>query len=445
MKLPEYPRYKDSGFEWLGKVPEHWEVTRLKRIATVMPSNVDKKAYEHEALVRLCNYTDVYYNDLITDEMNFMEATASPEQIARFSLREADTIITKDSETPDDIARSAYVTRDLPGIVCGYHLAIIRPSRKGVGAFLKWVFDARFTRSVVEVGANGLTRYGLSQHTLDNIPVACPSREEQTDIARFITNANAQIDSLISRQKRLISLLNEKRQTVITRAVTVGLNTGKRMKPSGIHWLGDVPTHWNVHRIAMLYKEINEPGNDELPFLRVSIHDGVSDRQLGDEELGRKVNRSEDSSKYKRVAPGDLVYNMMRAWQGGFGTVMVPGQISPAYVVARPKSNFSSRFIELLLRTPQAIEEIRCRSYGVADFRLRLYWDNFKNIRVALPPESEQDEILAHIERLERKFNDLIEKATISIATLQERRSALISAAVTGKIDVRSLATSEAA
>ena len=136
---------------------------------------------------------------------------------------------------------------------------------------------------------------------------------------------------------------------------------------------------------------------------------------------------------------------MMRAWQGGFGTVTVPGQISPAYVVARPKSNFSSRFIELLLRTPQAIEEIRCRSYGVADFRLRLYWDNFKNIRVALPPEPEQAEILAHIERLDRKFNDLIEKATLSIEKLKERRSALISAAVTGKIDVRSLATTEEA
>jgi len=106
--------------------------------------------------------------------------------------------------------------------------------------------------------------------------------------------------------------------------------------------------------------------------------------------------------------------------------------------------DFSTRFIELLLRTPQAIEEIRCHSHGVTDFRLRLYWDNFKIIRVALPPKPEQDKILARIERINDKFDKLIEAATLSIGTLKERRSALISAAVTGQIDVRNYAPQEA-
>ena len=123
----------------------------------------------------------------------------------------------------------------------------------------------------------------------------------------------------------------------------------------------------------------------------------------------------------------------------------VPGQISPAYVVARPRRDLSSRFIELLLRTPQAIEEIRCHSYGVTDFRLRLYWDNFKIIRVVLPPKDEQEKILAHIDKMDQKFDQLIEASNSSIAKLQERRGALITAAVTGQIDVRNYRPEEAA
>ena len=115
----------------------------------------------------------------------------------------------------------------------------------------------------------------------------------------------------------------------------------------------------------------------------VSIHHGVSDRELTEDESDRKITRIEDKTQYQRVLPNDLVYNMMRAWQGGFGTVTVEGMVSPAYVVARPKLNFMTQYVEHLFRTPQAIEQMRRYSQGVTDFRLRLYWDNFKNVRVA--------------------------------------------------------------
>jgi type I restriction enzyme S subunit len=109
MSLSAYPNYKDSGVEWLGEVPGHWEVKRLKQACHVFPSNVDKKSHEGETPVLLCNYTDVYYNETITEHMNFMVATASADQIAKFTLRSGDTIITKDSETADDIAIAAHV------------------------------------------------------------------------------------------------------------------------------------------------------------------------------------------------------------------------------------------------------------------------------------------------------------------------------------------------
>ncbi|EDL59761.1 restriction endonuclease subunit S [Gimesia maris] len=202
-------------------------------------------------------------------------------------------------------------------------------------------------------------------------------------------------------------------------------------KESGIEWLGKVPEHWDVFRMGILFAEVAESGNDDLPVLQVSIHHGVSDRELSESESDRKITRIDDKSKYKRVVPNDLVYNMMRAWQGGFGTVKVEGMVSPAYVVARPKIDFQTQFIEHLFRTPQAIEQMRRYSHGVTDFRLRLYWDKFKNVRVALPDKSEQQEICDYIDVETSKIDALVAEQRRLIELLKEKRQAVISHAVT--------------
>ena len=439
MSFPRYAKYKPSGVEWLGDVPEGWEVKPLKHACHVFPSNVDKKSHEGEVPVLLCNYTDVYYNETITAGMDFMEATASTEQIAKFTLRAGDTIITKDSETADDIAIGAYVPADLPGVVCGYHLSMVRPSPGTEGAFLKRLFDSNYAKSCFAVRANGLTRVGLGQYELDNVELPFPPLREQSAIAAFLDRETAKIDGLVAEQQRLMELLKEKRQAVISHAVTKGLNPRAPMKPSGIEWLGDVPEHWEVTRIANVFREVAEAGTDDLPILSVSIHHGVSDQEIDEEDMERKVTRSDDRSKYKQVAPSDLVYNMMRAWQGGFGTVTVEGMVSPAYVVARPKKPLETAYIEHLLRTPQAIEQMRRHSRGVTDFRLRLYWDEFKNITVALPPLDEAKAICANITEMDEIFRNMTAVSQQAIDLLQERRTALISAAVTGQIDVRNV------
>jgi type I restriction enzyme S subunit len=136
-------------------------------------------------------------------------------------------------------------------------------------------------------------------------------------------------------------------------------------RKSGVEWLGEVPRHWRVERVGSLFHEAIEEGEHDLPVLSVSIHDGVSDRELAEHEIDRKISRSDDRTKYKKVIPGDLVYNMMRAWQGGFGSVVVTGMISPAYVVARPAVSLDTTFIEMVLRTPQAITEMKRYSKGV--------------------------------------------------------------------------------
>ena len=122
-----YPKYKESDVEWIGKIPRHWEIKKLKYIAKILPSNVDKHIYPDEIQVRLCNYTDVYYNDYITVDTVLKKGSCKESEFAKFALMKGDIIITKDSETPDDIGVPTFVKHDLDNVVCGYHLTMIRP------------------------------------------------------------------------------------------------------------------------------------------------------------------------------------------------------------------------------------------------------------------------------------------------------------------------------
>lgn len=165
MKWRPYPRHWASGVLWLGDLPEHWQVHPLKRLARVELSNVDKLTVEGEQPVRLCNYVDVYKNERIEATLPFMQASASNEQIRRLSLRRGDVIITKDSETPDDIGVPALVAEDMHDVVCGYHLALIRPKQaRAAGGFLQRLMQSAYVRAEFCCSAVGMTRYGLGKY-----------------------------------------------------------------------------------------------------------------------------------------------------------------------------------------------------------------------------------------------------------------------------------------
>lgn len=203
------------------------------------------------------------------------------------------------------------------------------------------------------------------------------------------------------------------------------------LKDSGVEWLGRIPAHWEIRRLALCFREVARPGREDLPVLSISIHDGISDDELDADERKRKVTHIEDRSKYKRVLPGDLAYNMMRAWQGGLGAVNVEGQVSPAYVVAEPKVPLNTHYVELLLRTPMAIEEMRRFSRGIADFRSRLYWEYFRDLKICLPPVEEQESILLGITRATDRIGRLVAKKARFIQVLIDKRVSLIVHAVT--------------
>jgi type I restriction enzyme, S subunit len=212
---------KDTGLNWYPEVPAHWALRRVKHIATISPSNVDKKKYDGQKKVRLANYVDVYKNDRITEELDFMVATASENEITKFSLLAGDMIITKDSETWNDIAVPAFVPKTMKAVVCGYHLTLIRPNQAHVlGEFLFRTYQALGIRDQYHYNANGVTRYGLGSYWVNNGVVPVPPIDEQHEIAEYIDKQLAIMESMSNNIKSNIEKLNEYRTTIISAAVT---------------------------------------------------------------------------------------------------------------------------------------------------------------------------------------------------------------------------------
>lgn len=449
MSFPRHPIYRETGVEWLGAIPEHWHVRRLKHVCQVTPSNVDKKSHDGETTVELCNYTDVYYSDTIVADMNFMSATASYDQIAKFTLRAGDTIITKDSETAADIAVAAYVPNDLPGVVCGYHLSIVRPLAGTHGAFVKRFFDSSYAKSCVAVRANGLTRVGLSQYQIDNLVLPVPPSAEQAQIAIFLDRETAKIDALVMEQRRLIELLKEKRQAVISHAITKGLNHDAPMKHSGVEWLGDIPKHWEVKRlkhispfitVGIVVNPSTFVADEGLPF----IYGGDIREGIVDWKSARRIStESSEANSKTRLATGDLL--TVRVGAPGV-TAVVPSACDGgncASVMLIRQGSFNSYWLCYCMNTRIVRFQVEVVQYGAAQEQFNI--SHAVNFWVPTPPRAEQEEIAAFLEKETAKFDALIDETLRTIDLLKERRAALVSAAVTGQIDVRGLVERKAA
>jgi type I restriction enzyme, S subunit len=196
-------------------------VQRLKHVADVRVSNVDKKSVEGDLQIRLCNYLDVYNNDRITRALNFMPATATQEQREVFGLKAGDVLLTKDSETPDDIGVSSLVVDDVPDLICGYHLAVVRarPDR-AFGGYLRWVLASLVARQQMTAGSTGVTRFGLRVETISDLRVPLPPLPIQRVISEYLDRETARIDALIAAKRRMLGLLQERRVATIAHMVT---------------------------------------------------------------------------------------------------------------------------------------------------------------------------------------------------------------------------------
>ena len=423
---------------WIDQLPNNWETKPLRSAAEYVVSNVDKVPDDDEIPVRLCNYKDVYNNEFITPALDFMQATASEAEIAKFGLAVDDVIITKDSESWDDIGVPALVQETTGDLVCGYHLALLRPfKQKTDGAFLFRCLQAKPVRVQLELAANGVTRFGIPKSEIGTMRLPVPPLSQQRAIADYLDRETARLDALVATKERVLGLLAEKRRALITRAVTRGLDPDVPMRDSGIPWLGEIPAHWETERARWLFRERDErsdTGEEEL--LTVSHLTGVSLRSEKD------VNMFEAATTegYKSCLSGDLVINTLWAWMGAMGVSRVDGIVSPAYNVYEPGARLDPSYVDALVRLPVFAQEVTRYSKGVWSSRLRLYPEGFFAVSLPVPPLSEQREIISDIANKARKLDELYAATDRTTALLKERRTALIAAAVTGQIDVEEAA-----
>lgn len=214
-------KLKPSGVPWVGDIPEHWETRRMQNLAKIRASGIDKHTRDEEILVKLCNYVDVYKNDRITSDMCFMIGSATASEVATFELKQGDLIVTKDSEDWHDIAVPAFVPDNLDGIVCGYHLALIRPRGEDVsGEYLFWTFLAKSINIQYQLASKGVTRFGLSLKGFKSASIPTPPITEQRAIAKFLDRKNREIQELITDTEKQIQLCQEYRERLISDAVT---------------------------------------------------------------------------------------------------------------------------------------------------------------------------------------------------------------------------------
>ena len=443
-----YPEYRDSGVEWLGEIPAHWEVKRLKTLASVQLSNVDKHSEESQVPVTLCNYVDVYYNDLITADLEFMSATATPEQVRRFLLRAGDVLITKDSESWNDIAVPTVVAEDLTDVLCGYHLAQITPGQGLDGRFLARQFSAIGTRDQFHIAAKGITRFGLGGDAIRTGLFPIAPMEEQRAIADFLDRETAKIDALVAKKKRLIELLQGKRTALITRAVTRGLDPNVPMKESGVEWLGEIPAHWEVKRLKNVSTFVTSGSrgwaefySDEGPFfLRIgNVQSGSIDLNIDDVQHVDPPRGSE--GERTRVKPGDVLVSITAL----IGAVAVVSDDLPeAFVnqhlalIRLSTSEADPRWIAYCIMSPIGQTQFAADLYGGTKDGLGL--DDVRSLVVLKPPIREQERIVTYLDSQGTKLMKLVQTVRTAIDHLKEFRTALISAAVTGKIDVRDAA-----
>ncbi|MBS1138751.1 MAG: hypothetical protein H6R13_204 [Proteobacteria bacterium] len=238
-----------------------WTLAPLKRFAEVMPSNVDKHSVDEEQVVRLCNYVDVYRNERVTNELDFMVATASDAQIARFTLCADDVIVTKDSEEPTDIGIPAYVPEALPGVVCGYHLALLRPFAEKIhGAFLHWALQSAEVHDYYSTAATGISRYALSINDLGMTPLRVPCLSEQIRIANFLDGKTVRIDALIAEKEKLQSTLEEWRSAEFARICFGGVSA---TESTGNAWIPVLPAGWRCARLKHLIAGIEQGWSPE--------------------------------------------------------------------------------------------------------------------------------------------------------------------------------------
>ncbi len=434
MSFPAYQEYKDSGIEWLGEVPAHWKEKPF--FSLVYERNESNAGMKHENLLSLS------YGRIVNKDINALDGLL-PASFETYQVVHPGDIVFRLTDLQNDkrSLRSAIVRET--GIITSAYLAGV--CRGIIPEFASFLFRAYDTIKVFYSMGGGL-RQSMKYSDMKWLPIWVPDWHEQTQIAHFLDYEIARIDALIEEQQRLIELLKEKRQAVISHAVTKGLDPTVPMKHSGVEWLGEVPAHWVVGPLRWyatiqggIAKGKDYEGRETvlLPYLRVAnVQNGFVDLT----EL-KEISVLESEVERYSLRSGDVLMN-----EGGDndklgrGTVW-QGQIEPClhqnHVFAiRPNDLLSAEWLAAFTQCDQA------RSYFFLNSKqstnlASISASNVMSLALPIPPVAEQKEILSVLNQSGLAHKELINLSTSTVEFLKERRAALICAAVTGKIDVR--------
>ena len=379
--LQPYSAYKSSGVERVGDVPEHWGVRRLKYWVG-MNHHVLPESTAPEFRFRYLDISSVGTGTLL-ERPREMPFAKSPSR-ARRIVQEGDTIV---STVRTYLKAVLFIEGVDDDLVCSTGFAVLTPKHGTSPKFVSYFVQCNSFTDWVTANSTGTAYPAISESQLGSFHIGIPPPSEQAAIVRYLDYVDRRIRHHVTAKERLIGLLEEEKQAVINRAVTCGLDPNVPLKPSGVEWLGDVPEHWEVIRNGQLFVQRNETGFPELPILEVSLRTGVRLRDVRDSHRKQIMSVR---SEYKRAVKGDVVYNMMRMWQGAVGVVPTDGLVSPAYVVAKPRRGTEPRYFSALFRTTAYMVEVDKYSRGIVKDRNRLYWQDFKQMPTPYPPLEEQ-------------------------------------------------------
>lgn len=406
-----------------------FERVRLGSLAEVTVSNVDKHSVDGQPIVRLCNYTDVYYQHALDQNREYMVATASPDQIQKFRLQVDDVVITKDSETADDIGIPALITETADDFVCGYHLAILRPNpQKTDGRYLNWVLQSDDLKVQFENIAFGVTRVGLKTGRIKTLEIPVPGGQSaQARVADYLDRETATIDALIEKQRALVGALRERRSAAIEHALEAAADRGLLLK-----------------RLVSRVDQGISPDTSSATGLEDIwvLKSGASNDGFFNEEASKPVPASVTVPLGIELHEGDLVVSRASGSPRLVGSAAIVGQLSRRLVLSDknfrlvPSQNVWARYLYWALNSQIYREQVLRSISGAEGLANNLPLSKLMNFTVPVPPLPEQREIADHLDRETAKIDALIAKAERFIELAQERRAALITAAVTGQIEI---------
>jgi type I restriction enzyme S subunit len=432
MSFPRYPNYKDSGVEWLGEVPAHWA---LKPLWTFF-RRVKRTGFDDEQLLSVYRDHGVVLKASRGDNFNKPSDDLSVYQL----VIPGDLAINKMKAWQGSVAISEH-----RGIVSPAYF-VYEALHNASSRYLHYLMRSlRYITGYMSVSKGiRVNQWDLEPQLHSRMPLTVPPIEEQTQIAAFLDRETAKIDELVAEQRRLMELLKEKRQAVISHAVTQGLNPDAPMKPSGIEWLGDVPAHWVITPLKWLTDPkrpimygIVLPGPDVGEGVPILKGGNVKPSRMNLSAMARTTPEIEAPYARARLKEGDLVYSI----RGTIGDCEpVPAELERSNItqdVARIAigSDFCARWARWALLASAIRDDLACGSLGATVRGINIF--DLKRASIPTPPLSEQIEISEFITDETAKLDTLTAEAQHAIDLLQERRSALISAAVTGQIDVR--------